>query len=77
MNREPIIIRGAIVAAVTALVHVLVVFGVLDIDPSAEAAIGGLIDLVGTAVLVIWSRGAVTPTADPKDAAGNPLVSAK
>jgi hypothetical protein len=64
-TREPLIIRGAIVAAVTAVIHVGVVLGLLQLDAASEAAIGGAIDLLGTAVLVVWSRGAVTPVADP------------
>jgi hypothetical protein len=65
-TREPLAIRAALVTAVTALVHVGVVLGLLDLDASAEAVIGGAIDVVGTAVLVVWSRGAVTPVADPR-----------
>lgn len=60
---EPLILRGAIVAAVTALIHVGVVLGLLPIDADQESAIAGAVDLVGTAVLVVWSRGAVTPVA--------------
>ncbi|WGH21372.1 membrane protein [Arthrobacter phage Emotion] len=64
-TREPLVIRGAIVAAVTALIHVLVVLGALPIDESAETAIAGAVDLIGTAVLVAWTRGKVTPVAAP------------
>jgi hypothetical protein len=73
-TREPLIVRAAIVAAVTALLHVLVVVGALPIAPDAETAIAGAIDLVGTAILVFWSRGAVTPVADPKNDNGELLV---
>ncbi|QNJ56524.1 membrane protein [Arthrobacter phage Niobe] len=65
-TREPLAIRGAIVAAVTALIHVLIVLGALPIDADAEHAIAGAIDLIGTAVLVVWTRGKVTPIEDPK-----------
>lgn len=64
--REPLVIRGAIVAAVTALVHLLVVLGALQLAPEAETAVAGFVDLLGTAVLVVWTRGKVTPVADPK-----------
>jgi hypothetical protein len=64
-TREPLAIRGAIVAAATAVVHVAVVLGIVHLDASAEVAIGTAIDLFGTAVLVIWTRGAVTPVAAP------------
>lgn len=66
LTREPLAVRAAIVAAITAMLHVLVVTGVLPIEPDAEVAIAGAVDLVGTAVLVVWSRGAVTPVADPR-----------
>ncbi|MCG8926662.1 hypothetical protein [Lentzea sp. CC55] len=66
-SREPLVIRGAIVAAITGLLHTLVVLGVLPIDPEAEAAIAGAVDLLGTAVLVIWARGAVTPATGDSD----------
>lgn len=66
MSREPLLIRAAIVAAVTAVIHVLVVLGVFPIAPDVETAIAGAVDLVGTAVLVVWTRGKVTPVAHPK-----------
>ncbi|CCQ44654.1 hypothetical protein ARTSIC4J27_581 [Pseudarthrobacter siccitolerans] len=63
--REPLVIRGAITAAVTAVIHVLVILGVFPIAPEAESAIGLAVDLVGTAVLVVWTRGKVTPVEAP------------
>lgn len=66
LKREPLIVRAALVAAVTGVLHVLVVLGALPIDPEQEAAIAGAVDLLGTAVLVVWTRGAVTPVADPR-----------
>lgn len=66
MKREPLVIRGAIVAAATALLHVLVVLGVVPIDPEQEVAVVSAIDLVGTAILVAWTRGKVTPVDAPK-----------
>lgn len=65
LTREPLAIRGAIVAAVTAILHALIVLGVLPVAPDAEHAIAGAIDLLGTAVLVVWTRGKVTPVEDP------------
>lgn len=65
LTREPLAIRGAIVAAVTALLHVLIVVGALPIDADAEHAIAGAVDLLGTAVLVVWTRGKVTPIDAP------------
>lgn len=66
VSREPLLIRGAIVAAVTALLHMLIVLGALPIDVDAEHAVAMAIDLLGTAVLVVWTRGKVTPVDAPK-----------
>jgi phosphodiesterase/alkaline phosphatase D-like protein len=77
MKREPLVIRGAVVAALTALVHVGVVLGVLDLSAEAETAVGVAIDVVGTAVLVVWTRGAVTPVAKgrlPRHSKDTPLL---
>lgn len=73
-TREPVVARTAIVAAATAVLHVLVVLGVFPIDTGAEQAIAGALDLVGVAVAAVWSRAAVTPKADPRDDAGRPLT---
>ena len=66
MNREPLVIRGAVTAAVTAILHVMVVLGVFALDQTAETALAAAIDLIGIAVLVVWTRGKVTPVADPQ-----------
>lgn len=70
-RREPLAVRAAILAVVQALV----VFGVVE---WGDAHIGAITAVVETAValglLVWWGRSAVTPVADPHDAAGKPLV---
>jgi hypothetical protein len=63
MQTEPLVIRAAIVAAANALFRVLVVTGVLPVTPEAEDAIRNAVDLASVAVLVVWTRGKVTPTA--------------
>ncbi|UZJ23728.1 hypothetical protein RHODO2019_10975 [Rhodococcus antarcticus] len=62
-SREPLAIRAAITAAITGLIHVLVVTGVLGIDADSEGAIAGAVDVVGALVLTLWSRASVTPVA--------------
>lgn len=57
---EPLVIRGAIVAAVHALLGVLVSFGV-PLSPEQMQSLDTFIDMGSIAALVIWSRGAVTP----------------
>lgn len=73
-KREPLAIRGAVVAAVTAVLHLLVIAGVLPLSAEVEGQAALVIDLLGTAVLVAWTRGHVTPSADPRDDQGRPLT---
>lgn len=73
-TREPLAIRGAIVAAVVALLQVAIAFG-LPITPDQFAVISVAINTIATAVVVAWSRGAVTPVADPHNDQGQPLES--
>ena len=77
LSREPLVVRSAIVAAVTATIHVLVVLGVLPFDESQEQAVAGAVDLIGTAVAVVWGRAAVTPVADPDLAASEAFAEAE
>lgn len=61
-EREPLVVRAAVTAAVTAVVHVAVVLG-LPISNEAEVAIGGAVDAVGLVVLLFLVRPKVTPAA--------------
>lgn len=72
--REPLVVRAAVVAAVTALLHLVTIAGWLPISPDVEGQAALVIDLVGTAVLVVWTRGAVTPVDDPRDGQGRALT---
>ena len=72
--REPLAVRAAVVAAVTALLHLVTIAGWLPISPDVEGQAALVLDLVGTAVLVVWTRGHVTPVDDPRDADGRPLT---
>ena len=73
-TREPLAIRGALVALVAAIVNLVVAFGV-DLNAEHVGALNAVVGLAATAVVVVWSRGSVTPVDDPKDADGEPLVS--
>lgn len=75
-KREPLAIRAAVVAAVTAVLHLLVISGVLPITAEVEGQAALVIDLAGTAALVLWTRGKVTPVDEPRAADGTPLVPA-
>lgn len=57
---EPLIIRGAVVAAVNALFGVLLSFGV-PLTTEQIHSLDNLIDLGSIAALVVWTRGKVTP----------------
>lgn len=75
-TREPLAIRAAVVAAVTAVLHLLVISGVLPLTAEVEGQAALVIDLAGTAALVLWTRGKVTPVDEPRAADGTPLVPA-
>lgn len=62
-EREPLVIRAAVTTAVTAVVHVAVVVGLLNLDQGAETAIGAAVDAVGLVVLLLWARPSVTANA--------------
>lgn len=72
MNKtyEPVLIRTAIVAIITAIVHVLVVTGKLPIDEATEDALAGVADAIGITVAAFWSRQGVVPVAKIEDALG-------
>lgn len=75
-SREPLAVRAAVVAVVTAIVHLTVIAGWWQISADVEGQVALVIDLLGTAVLVVWTRGHVTPAVDPRDDQGRPLVPA-
>lgn len=69
-DREPLAIRTAVVAAIAAVVHVLVLLGVIDLDQGAEAALITAIDLIAAALIIVLVRPKVTPVSDPALTAG-------
>lgn len=75
MKREPSLTIGAITAAVTAILGLLVAFG-LPLSNAQEAAILAVIGPVAVLVGALVIRSKVTPSADPRDVAGNPLSTA-
>lgn len=73
MTNEPLAIRAAIVAAVGAIINLIVVFGI-DLSADQIAAITTATTVLTGLVIVLWTRGAVTPVANPKDAQGVPML---
>ena len=65
MNREPLALRAAIVAALAACINLAVAFG-WNLTVDQVGALNAAVGLVATAVVVVWSRGTVTPVADPR-----------
>lgn len=65
---EPVLVRTAITAALTAVLHAGVVLGWVPITEDAESAVAGAIDLCGVAVAAVWSRQGVVPVAKIEDA---------
>lgn len=65
-TREPLAIAGCVVAFLQGLLTTVVLMGWWKLTPEQAAAWLGLIALGGTSVVVIWSRGKVTPVADPR-----------
>jgi len=72
-TREPLAIRGAVVALVAAILNLIVAFGV-NLTTEQVGAINAVVGLAATAVVVVWSRGAVTPVDDPRGTSGEPLA---
>lgn len=72
-TREPLMVRGAIVAAVVAVLHLLVMLNVVSLTPEQEEQASLVVGLLATVVVVVWSRGTVTPVDDPRGADGEPL----
>lgn len=73
MSREPLVTAAGITALVTALLGVLVAFG-LNLSDTQTASILGVVAVVAPLVVALVVRGKVTPTADPQTNDGVPLV---
>ena len=65
-SREPLAITGAVVAFAQAVLTAVVMMGWWTLTPEQTAAWMGVIALGGTAVVVVATRGRVTPVADPR-----------
>lgn len=73
ISREPLAVRGVVVFAIMSLVSLAVLFGV-NITNEQMAGIEVALNAVSMAVLVIWTRGKVTPVDDPMSVDGTSLV---
>lgn len=82
---QPVVVAGAISAAIPTIVGLLVALRIIDLTPegaeglsaAGQSIIGTLVtllNLVVGAVAILRARDKVTPLADPRDAAGQPLT---
>lgn len=74
MKREPLRIAGYVVAFVQAVLSAVVLMGWWGLTPEQTAGWMAVIALGGTVAVVLWTRGKVTPLADPRDNNGNYLA---
>lgn len=65
MNREPALTVGTVTAAVTAVLALLVAFG-LDLTDDQRNAILGVVAVLAPLVATVVTRGKVTPVNDPR-----------
>lgn len=74
MNREPIITIASLTAGVTAIIGLLVAFGI-DVSKDQQVAILAVVAVVAPFVVPLFGRSKVTPVSDPVAADGTQLVS--
>lgn len=72
MKNEPLVTVAGISAAVSAVIALLVAFG-LDLSTEQTAAILGVVAVLAPLAVTV-ARSKVTPIANPKDADGNKLT---
>lgn len=65
-QREPLAIVGAAVVLVQAILTTVVLMGWWTLTAEQTAAWMGVVALAGTFAVVIFTRGKVTPVADPR-----------
>jgi hypothetical protein len=75
MNTQPIWTSATIVAIVTAIVALLVAFGI-ELTNEQTAAIVGLTGVLAPLAAALWSNPRTTPLVKPEDEDGTPLVRA-
>lgn len=69
MNREPVLSIAGLLAAVSAVITVLVAFG-LDLTEAQSTAVLGAVAALAPLVAALVARRRVTPVTDPRNNAG-------
>lgn len=72
MSREPLTLRALGGMAVSAVLELVLVFGV-NVPDGLKEALVGVIAVGGVVYAVVTGRMQVTPTEDPRDTDGVPL----
>ena len=73
MNREPVAIIGAVTAAATAILALVVAFG-LDVSPDQQAAILGVVAVLAPLTATLVTRSWVyAPATVERLASGDPI----
>jgi hypothetical protein len=73
MIREPLLKKGALLAALGPTLALLAVFGLPLTDAQTKAVLAAVAAWLPI-LTALWARGDVTPVADPRSADGAPLV---
>lgn len=72
-TREPLVTNSSIIAIVTAVLALVVAFG-LELSQDQQVAILGVTATVVPVILALVTRGQVTPVAAPRGNDGEPLT---
>lgn len=72
-TREPLAVRAALIAMASAVLQTLVAFGV-PLTADQQASVSTLVNVTTILMVVLWSRGTVTPLSDPRASDGTPLT---
>jgi hypothetical protein len=65
MTREPLVTAATVTALVTAVIGLVVAFGI-DLSTEQQTAILGVVAVAAPLVVALFSRSKVTPVADPR-----------
>lgn len=72
-DREPVINASTAAAGASALLALLLAFGV-DMSKEQTTAILGFVGFAAPILAAMFARGKVSPTSDPRDDDGNELI---
>lgn len=74
-TREPVVLINSFIGVIEAFVPLAMMLGLISLTPEQKSALMMLVVAIGDFLAVILTRNEVTPVADPRDMAGEPLNS--